>query len=62
MTDKESKYEIMQLYPHTFDGHTLKRIRATKEFILNDGIYYVGIKKEEEIAVDDIKFNIVGGC
>ena len=37
MAEKESKYEIMQLYPHTFDGHTLKRIRATKEFILNDG-------------------------
>ena len=37
MADKESKYEIMQLYPHTFDGHTLKRIRATKEFVLNDG-------------------------
>lgn len=38
MIDKETKYEIMQLYPHTFDGHTLKRIRALKDFKLNDGI------------------------
>ena len=52
--NKYSTDLVPQEYPIDVD--------ATGEFILNDGIYYVGIKKEEEIAVDDINFNIVGGC
>ena len=52
--NKYSTDLVPQEYPIDVD--------VTGEFILNDGICYVGIKKEEKIAVDDIKFNIVGGC